>query len=74
MSRSLYGILILHTSEQAKQIVGNGEKEDGINAWRRLVNQYDPKTMNQAIDDQKKAMKLQRAKSIGAIMPAITEL
>ena len=74
LSRSLYGILILQTSDQAKQIVGNGDKEDGINAWRRLVNQYDPKTMNQAIDYQKKAMKLGRAKSIDAIMPAINEL
>ena len=73
-SRSLYGILILQTSDQAKQIVGNGDKEDGINAWRRLVNQYDPKTMNQAIDYQKKAMKLGRVKSIEAIMPAINEL
>ena len=74
LNRALYGILMLHTSEQAKQIVGNGTKEDGINAWRRLVMQYDPRTMNQAIDYQKKAMKLGRVKSIESIMPAIIEL
>ena len=74
LNRSLYSMLVLNTSDQAKQIVTNGEDEDGINAWRRLVNNFDPRTMNQAIDFQKKAMKMTRVKSPEQITAAVAEL
>ena len=55
-------------------MVSNDTDGDGINAWRRLVNKYDPRTMNHAVGFQKKAVKLGRAKSADPILPVITEL
>ena len=71
---TLYSILLINTEDEAQSVIMNGEKDDGINAWKRLKTLYDPKTLGQAMDYQKKAMKLGRAKTAAGIMHGINEL
>ena len=71
---TLYSILLINTDDEAQSVVMNGEKDDGINAWKRLKTLYDPKTLGQAMHYQKKAMKLGRAKTAAGILHGINEL
>ena len=63
-SADLYTFLFLKTHGSANRIVQNGVSGEGINAWRRLCNYYDPKLTTTSQHYLKLSLAIGRAKNI----------
>ena len=72
--KALYKYVYMKTSGPARQIVRNGQKHDGYDAWRRLFAEYDPKLITGAQGHLKAALSMNRAKSIGEVSVKVQEL
>ena len=70
-SRMLYNLLTMRTKGTALRIVQNGKTGDGINAWRRLQNYYDPRLASQSQSYLKLSLAVGRAKNIREAGPLL---
>ena len=74
--RLLYKCLKMKTAvgSGARKVVKNGEVNDGLNAWRRLCQEYDPRLITGAQAHLERALQIPRAKNHGDIGPKLREL
>ena len=80
LNKCLRKYLDLYTKGEAgnlvESVVGDGDikKRNGMEAWRKLIERFDPKTASQAMQIQRQAMKIRVAKSNDDIWVKIQEL
>jgi hypothetical protein len=73
-ARLLYKILMLKTTDKAIRIVQNGDPGDGVDAWRRLVFQYDPNLASMSQSYLKMLLGIPRAKDANEAVADIHKL
>ena len=73
-SRMLYKFLMLKTTDKANRIVQNGEPGDGVDAWRRLVFQYDPNLASMSQSYLKMLLGIPKAKDANEAVVNIQKL
>ena len=73
-ARYLYNLLTIKTTDSAFTIVRNGERGNGIDAWRRLMEEYDPKLISGAAQYLKIALGIPRAKSLAEASSTLQRL
>jgi hypothetical protein len=73
-SRMLYKFLMLKTTDKANRIIQNGEPGDGVDAWRRLVFQYDPNLASMSQSHLKMLLGIPKAKDANEAVTNIQKL
>ena len=73
-SKVLYRFLLAKTGENANRVVQNGNPGDGVDAWRRLVFQYDPNLASMSQCHLKMILSIARAKDANEAVSNIQKL
>ena len=73
-SKVLYRFLLAKTCENANRVEQNGNPGDGVDAWRRLVFQYDPNLASMSQCHLKVVLSIPRAKDANEAVSNIQKL
>ena len=66
--------LSMRTTGTARKIATSGKRGDGLNAWRRLFQEYNPQLVTGAQALLRRALSMGRAKSVADVSDRIQEL
>ena len=70
----LYAVLMARTEGQAWRLVSNVQEGNGLEAWRRLNAEYNPKTLNNALALQERLFSLKPCSSTKDIRSKTLEM
>ena len=73
-SRVTFVYLSMRTTGTARKIATSGKRGDGLNAWRRLFQEYNPQLVTGAQALLRRALSLGRAKNVMDVSDRIQEL
>ena len=73
-SRVTFVYLSMRTTRTARKIVTSGKRGDGLHAWRRLFQEYNPQLLTGAQALLRRALSMGRAKSVADVSDRIQEL
>ena len=73
-SRVTFVYLSMRTTGTARKIATSGKRGDGLNAWRRLFQGYNPQLVTGAQALLRRALSMGRAKSVADVSDRIQEL
>ena len=73
-SRVTFVYLSMRTTGTARKIATSGKRGDGLNAWRRLFQEYNPQLVTGAQALLRRALSMGRAKSVADVSDRIQEL
>ena len=74
ISRVTFVYLSMRTTGTAREIATSGKRGDGLNAWRRLFQEYNPQLVTGAQALLRRALSMGRAKSVADVSDRIQEL
>ena len=73
-SRVTFVYLSMRTTGTARKIATSGKRGDGLNAWRRLFQEYNPQLVTGAQALLRRALSMGRAKNVADVSDRIQEL
>ena len=73
-SRVTFVYISMRTTGTARKIATSGKRGDGLNAWRRLFQEYNPQLVTGAQALLRRALSMGRAKSVADVSDRIQEL
>ena len=73
-SRVTFVYLSMRTTGTARKIVTSGKRGDGLNAWRRLFQEYNPQLVTGAQALLRRALSMERAKTVADVSDRVQEL
>ena len=73
-SRVTFVYLSMRITGTARKIATSGKRGDGLNAWRRLFQEYNPQLVTGAQALLRRALSMGRAKSVADVSDRIQEL